>query len=254
MGPEGVATAFRHYLESEDLDPSRVAVTDQTVGNFLEFFLAQQSGRFCQSDEGETSFVALLPSTKLGWQSLAANCPRLPMGMTLRQAVEVEAEALDLDGFIVNDTDEDGEGDDDEANGDDSEVQQSNDQTTLVNDKGPTGRLNASQMPFYEAETGADSKIVSLLSSTQDEQDMIEDSEDDDDGWEVLQAAERRNKEKAASTSMVRPLFLFWSWKQDCLVFCCPEKLFWAEHMQCCRLNQALEQMATSSPTSASSP
>ena len=65
VGPEGVATAFRQHLESKDLDPSRVAVTDQTVGNFLEFFLAQQSGRFCQSDEGETSLVALLLSTKL---------------------------------------------------------------------------------------------------------------------------------------------------------------------------------------------
>ena len=60
-----MAQAFRHYLESEDLDPSRVTVTDQTVGNFLEFFLAQQSGRFCQSDEGETSPVALLLSSTL---------------------------------------------------------------------------------------------------------------------------------------------------------------------------------------------
>ena len=114
-------------------------------------------------------------------------------------------------------------------------------------------------MPCNEPETGALVKNCILLSSTQDEQDVIEDSEnDDDDGWEVFQAAERRNKRKASSTSMVMLLLLFWSWKgvgkKIAKCSAALEKLFWTEHMQRCRLSQAVEQMATSSPISASSP
>ena len=77
------------------------------------------------------------------------------MGMVLRRLVEVEADRMDLEGFIVNDTDEDDERNDDEADGKDSEVKQSNDHTTLLTLKGATGRLNASKMPCQQTKTGA---------------------------------------------------------------------------------------------------
>ena len=55
-GQEATATAFKDYLESQDLLASKVKATDRAVDDFLEFFLVQQhGGNYCQSDEGNTS-------------------------------------------------------------------------------------------------------------------------------------------------------------------------------------------------------
>ena len=43
---------FNKYLEIQDLNPSRLKVTDEAVNDFVDFFLAQESGRLCQSEEG----------------------------------------------------------------------------------------------------------------------------------------------------------------------------------------------------------
>ena len=60
-GYEGAAVVgfFAKYLACQDLNPSSVKVTDQTVNEFVDYFLAQDTGRCCQSDEGAVS--ALLP-------------------------------------------------------------------------------------------------------------------------------------------------------------------------------------------------
>lgn len=50
-GAQSVAAAFDKYLDSRDLQSRRVQVDDQTVGDFLEFYLALKSGRSCPSEE-----------------------------------------------------------------------------------------------------------------------------------------------------------------------------------------------------------
>lgn len=47
-----VAKVFAEYLAANDLLPSRVGASEQNIGEFLDFYLACDSGRTCQTDEG----------------------------------------------------------------------------------------------------------------------------------------------------------------------------------------------------------
>jgi len=49
---EAVAEFFSKYLQYQDLNPSSIKVTDQTINEFVDYFLAQDTGRCCQSEEG----------------------------------------------------------------------------------------------------------------------------------------------------------------------------------------------------------
>ena len=51
-GTSFVVETFNRYLEIQDLNPSRLKVTDHAINDFVDFFLAQETGRLCQSEEG----------------------------------------------------------------------------------------------------------------------------------------------------------------------------------------------------------
>ena len=51
-GTSFVVEIFNKYLEIQDLNPFRLTVTDQAINDFVDFFLAQETGRLCQSEDG----------------------------------------------------------------------------------------------------------------------------------------------------------------------------------------------------------
>ena len=126
-GKVAVAKLFSEFLHSHDLLASKVKASD---GEWLEYFLARDTGQFCQSDEGKIRIfpqgrrlsshrcdIDLLASgvrTCLGLQAHTLEvCHRLYQAHhdTLSDTADSIEEGSDLGGFIVKDSDESGEED-----------------------------------------------------------------------------------------------------------------------------------------------
>lgn len=58
-GCDFVVETFSRYLEIQDVNASKLKVTDKAVNDFVDFFLAQETGHVCQSDDGECQLLAV---------------------------------------------------------------------------------------------------------------------------------------------------------------------------------------------------